>query len=84
MITVNDHLFIKKTMKVAESEWYSANTEVRTQHFANNFHEISALVNCFVQRQTSLALTSKPYICRLFLFFLPPKFVYISVSPNCS
>ena len=37
-----------------------------------------------VQRQTSLALTSRPYICRLFLFFLPPRFVYISVSPNCS
>ena len=41
-------------------------------------------LNCFVQRQTSLALTSRPYICRLFLFFLPPRFVYISVSPNCS
>ena len=43
-------------------------------------------LNCFVQRQTSLGLTvaSRPYICRLFLFFLPPRFVYISVSPNCS
>ena len=41
---------------------------------------------CFVQRQTSLALTvaSRAYICRLFIFFLPPRFVYISVSPNCS
>ena len=36
------------------------------------------------QRQTSLALTSRPCICRLFPFFLPPRFVYISVSPNCS
>ena len=51
MITVNDHLFIKKTMKVAESEWYSANTGVRTQHFANNFHEISALVRDLSMRK---------------------------------
>ena len=29
-------------------------------------------------------LLRRPYICRLFLFFLPPRFVYISVSPNCS
>ena len=28
-------------------------------------------------------LLRRPYICRLFLFFLPPRFVYISVSPNC-
>ena len=41
-------------------------------------------LNCFVQRQTSLTLTSRPYICRLFLFFLPPRLVYISVSPNWS
>ena len=41
-------------------------------------------LNCFVQRQTSLALTSRPYICCSFVFFLPPRFVYISLSPNCS
>ena len=41
-------------------------------------------LNCFVQWQTSLALTSRPYIRRLFLFFLPPRFVYISALPNCS
>ena len=29
-------------------------------------------------------LLRRPYICRLFLFFLPPRFVYISVSRNCS
>ena len=28
-------------MKLTESEWYSENTGVRTQYFANNFHEIS-------------------------------------------
>ena len=30
-------------------------------------------LNCLVQRQTSLASTSRPYICRLFLFFLATK-----------
>ena len=30
-----------------------------------------------------VSCVSRPYICRLFLFFLPPIFVYISVSPNC-
>ena len=29
-------------------------------------------------------LLRRPYICRSFLFFLLPRFVYISVSPNCS
>ena len=29
-------------------------------------------------------LLRRPYICRLFPFFLPPRFVDISVSPNCS
>ena len=44
---------------------------------------ISTWTHCVsVQRQTSLALTSRPYIRRLFIFFLPPRFVYISVSPN--
>ena len=31
-------------------------------------------LNCFVQWHTSLALTNRPYIHRLFLFFLPPRF----------
>ena len=51
MITVNDQLFIKKTMKVADSEWYSENTGVRTQHLENNFHEISALVRDLSMRK---------------------------------
>ena len=31
-------------------------------------------LNCYVQWHTSLALTSRLYIRRLFLFFLPPRF----------
>ena len=38
-------------MKLTESEWYSANTGVRTQYFANNFHEISALVRDLSMRK---------------------------------
>ena len=57
-----------------------------TSSFLSSFFPCRLELFCSIQRQTSLALTvaTRPYICRLFLFFLPPRFVYISVSPNCS
>ena len=67
--------FIDKDQRI--TSW-----QTKTKH---NFIETSISdLFCFVQWQTSLALTSRPYIRRLFLFFLPPRFVYISALPNCS
>ena len=69
--------FIDKDQKI--TAW-----QINTKH---NFIETSVTASflssffpsrlaCFVQRQTSLALTvaSRAYICRLFIFFLPPRF----------
>ena len=71
----------KKLVTSHESEALRGKQKLQMKTF-------SELAECLarIQRQTSLALTvaTTPYICRLFLFFLPPRFVYISVSPNCS
>ena len=53
-----------------------------TASFLSSF--IPSRLELLVQWQTSLALTRGPYIRGLFLFFLPPRFVYFSVLPNCS
>ena len=41
-------------------------------------------LTCFVQWRSSLPLTSRPYIRRLFLFFSPPISLFISVLQYCS
>ena len=81
--------FIDKDQRITSRQTKTKHNFIETSvtsSFLSSFFPSYLDLNCFVQRQTSLALTvaSRAYICRLFLFFLPPRFVYISVSPNCS
>ena len=77
--------FIDKDQRI--TSW-----QTKTKH---NFIETSvttSFLSSFIPSRLQLTvfqfngrrLLRRPYICRLFLFFLPPRFVYISVSPNCS
>ena len=77
--------FIDKDQRI--TSW-----ETKTKHNFIETSVTSSFLSSFFPSRRELTvfqfngrrLLRRPYICRLFLFFLPPRFVYISVSPNCS
>ena len=78
--------FIDKDQRI--TPWQTKNKRNFIENLSNLFFPVFFFchldLTCFVQWRKSLALTSRPYIRRLFLFSLQPRSVIISILQNWS
>ena len=81
--------FINKDERITSCQTKTKHNFIETSvtaSFLTFFFPSRLELFCSMAAETSLALTSRPHIRRLFLFFFATKIciVYISVLPNCS
>ena len=76
--------FIDKDQRITSWQTKTKHNFIETSvtaSFLSSFFPSRLELFCSME---DVSCVKRPYIRRLFLFSLPPRFVYISVLPNCS